>query len=50
MGERNARLADLAARTQNQNNTATGRAGFPASAAAPASNAIPAKNDNNYVF
>lgn len=50
MGERNARLADLAARTQSQNNTATGRAGFPASAAAPASNAIPAKNDNNYVF
>ena len=50
MNERNARLADLAARTQNQNNTATGRAGFPASAAAPASNAIPAKNDNNYVF
>lgn len=50
MGERNARLADLAARTQNQNNTATGRAGFPASAAAPASNAIPTKNDNNYVF
>ena len=50
MGERNARLADLAARTQNQNNTAAGRAGFPASAAAPASNAIPAKNDNNYVF
>jgi len=50
MGERNARLADLAARTQNQNNTAIGRVGFPASAAAPASNAIPAKNDNNYVF
>lgn len=50
MGERNARLADLAARTQSQNNTAAGRAGFPASAAAPASNAIPAKNDNNYVF
>lgn len=50
MGERNARLADLAARTQNQNNTATGSAGFPASAAAPAFNAIPAKNDNNYVF
>lgn len=50
MGERNARLADLAARTQSQNNTAIGRAGFPASAAAPASNAIPAKNDNNYVF
>ena len=50
MNERNARLADLAARTQNQNNTATGRAGFPASATAPASNAIPAKNDNNYVF
>ena len=50
MAERQQRLADLEARTNQQNNTTAGKAGFPASAAIPASSAVPAKNDNNYVF
>lgn len=50
IAERQQRLADLEARTNQQNNTATGKAGFPASAAAPASSAVPAKNDKNYTF
>ena len=51
MAERQQRLADLEARTNQQNSTAAGKAGFPAaSAAAPASSAVPAKNDKNYTF
>ena len=50
MARRQQHLAELEARTNQQNNTATGQAGFPASAAVPASSAIPAKNDKNYTF
>ena len=53
VNEREARLAELAARTQDQNNTASGKAGFPVSsnaAATTASSAVPGKNDRNYTF
>lgn len=48
--DREQRLADLKARSEQQNSTATGAAGFPTKAATPASAATPAKNDRNYTF
>ena len=53
MAERQQRLADLEARTNQQNSTATGKAGFPISSnaeATTASSAVPGKNDRNYTF
>ena len=50
MAERQQRLAKLEARTNQQNSTAASKAGFPVSAAVPASSTVPAKNDKNYTF
>lgn len=47
--ERETRLADLKAKTAERNGSASGAAGFPASAA-PFQSAAPAANDKNYVF
>lgn len=47
--EREVRLADMKAKTEERNNSAAGSTGFPASAAKPAP-VVPAANDKNYVF
>lgn len=47
--ERETRLADLKAKTAERNGSASGAAGFPASAA-PFQSTAPAANDKNYVF
>ena len=47
--EREVRLAELKAKTEERNGSAAGSAGFPASAAKPAAT-IPAASDKNYVF
>ena len=47
--EREVRLAELKAKTEERNSSAAGSTGFPASAAKPAP-VIPAANDKNYVF
>ena len=50
MNRRQQHLAELEAHTSQQNSTVAGQTGFPASAATPASNAVPTKNDKNYTF
>ena len=49
VNEREARLAELATRTQGQNHTTTDKTGFPTSATATPTT-IPVKNDKSYVF
>lgn len=47
--EREVRLAELKAKTEERNSSAAGSTGFPASAAKPATT-VPTASDKNYVF